>query len=398
MPYAPRSRGVRAVLAALLLGAAFVPAAATSAQAAKPDDAGSVTVMTRNIYLGADINRPVVAATAAQQAGGGEAEILLALGRATHETREIVDRTDFTVRSELLAGEIADTTPDLVGLQEVALWRSGPFNLAGIAAPSAQTVDYDFLEILLDDLEEEGVAYEAVNIGMRADVEAPAFASFPGDPTTRNVRMTMRDVILMRSDSGLSVVGEGDAKYDVNLEVEIAGTPMNFDRGYNYVDVEHAAGVDLRFINSHLEAFSSDIALAQAVQLVTQAAATPRTTVIACDCNSDPLNSSVKSFDTYPHKAPYEFIVGAGFEDMWLAKWPAQRGWTAGLSELVNDTTTRGFDHRIDMIFARPAAGETIRVRHGQVTGDKKGDRDKATGLWPSDHAGVVIKLEGLAG
>jgi endonuclease/exonuclease/phosphatase family metal-dependent hydrolase len=397
MTYAPRSRGVRAVLAALLLGTAFVPAAATSAQAAKPDDAGSVTVMTRNIYLGADINRPVRAATEAAEAGGDQTAILVALGRATHETREIVDRTNFTVRSGLLADEIADTAPDLVGLQEVALWRSGPLNLAGIAAPSATDVDYDFLEMLLDDLEEEGVSYEAVNVGMRADVEAPAFAAYPGDPTSRNVRMTMRDVILMRADSGLAAVGGGNKIYDVNLAVEIAGVPMNFDRGYNFVDVENAAGVDLRFVNTHLEAFSSDIALAQAVQMVTEAGATPRTTVIACDCNSDPLNDSVKSFDTVAHKAPYEYIVSRGFEDMWLVRWPAQRGWTAGLSELVNDTKTWGFDHRIDMIFARTAAGETIRVRHGEVTGDKKGDRDKATGLWPSDHAGVVIKLEGLA-
>jgi endonuclease/exonuclease/phosphatase family metal-dependent hydrolase len=397
MTYAPRSRGVRAVLAALLLGTAFVPAAATSAQAAKPDDAGSVTVMTRNIYLGADINRPVRAATEAAEAGGDQTAILVALGRATHETREIVDRTNFTVRSGLLADEIADTAPDLVALQEVALWRSGPLNLAGIAAPSATDVDYDFLEMLLDDLEEEGVSYEAVNVGMRADVEAPAFAAYPGDPTSRNVRMTMRDVILMRADSGLAAVGGGNKIYDVNLAVEIAGVPMNFDRGYNFVDVENAAGVDLRFVNTHLEAFSSDIALAQAVQMVTEAGATPRTTVIACDCNSDPLNDSVKSFDTVAHKAPYEYIVSRGFEDMWLVRWPAQRGWTAGLSELVNDTKTWGFDHRIDMIFARTAAGETIRVRHGEVTGDKKGDRDKATGLWPSDHAGVVIKLEGLA-
>jgi endonuclease/exonuclease/phosphatase family metal-dependent hydrolase len=397
MTYAPRSRGVRAVLAALLLGTAFAPAAATSAQAAKPDDAGSVTVMTRNIYLGADINRPVRAATEAAEAGGDQTAILVALGRATHETREIVDRTNFTVRSGLLADEIADTAPDLVALQEVALWRSGPLNLAGIAAPSATDVDYDFLEMLLDDLEEEGVSYEAVNVGMRADVEAPAFAAYPGDPTSRNVRMTMRDVILMRADSGLAAVGGGNKIYDVNLAVEIAGVPMNFDRGYNFVDVENAAGVDLRFVNTHLEAFSSDIALAQAVQMVTEAGATPRTTVIACDCNSDPLNDSVKSFDTVAHKAPYEYIVSRGFEDMWLVRWPAQRGWTAGLSELVNDTKTWGFDHRIDMIFARTAAGETIRVRHGEVTGDKKGDRDKATGLWPSDHAGVVIKLEGLA-
>jgi hypothetical protein len=28
-----------------------------------------------------------------------------------------------------------------------------------------------------------------------------------------------------------------------------------------------------------------------------------------------------------------------------------------------------------------------------KVTGSKLRDRDRATGLWPSDHAGVVIRL-----
>ena len=77
--------------------------------------------MTRNVYLGADINRPVRAAR-----GRPAGEALAALGQANDQVRAIVDQTDFRVRSRLLAAEIAAARPDLVGLQEVALWRDGP--------------------------------------------------------------------------------------------------------------------------------------------------------------------------------------------------------------------------------------------------------------------------------
>jgi hypothetical protein len=151
---------------------------------------------------------------------------------------------------------------------------------------------------------------------------------------------------------------------------------------------------EVRFINTHLEAFSSDLAFAQASELLAGPAAHDGTTIIVCDCNSDPLNSSVKPHDTLPHKAAYELITGPGsFTDQWLEKKPAFKGWTSGLSELVNDETAAGFDHRIDMIFAREADGTGMVTDRGQVTGDELSDRDPVTGLWPSDHAGVVLRL-----
>ena len=73
-----------------------------------PDEPSRITVMTRNLYLGGDITRPVRAAL-----GRTGDEAVLALGRANHEMREIVDRTDFPTRSRLLAAEIAAPTgPD----------------------------------------------------------------------------------------------------------------------------------------------------------------------------------------------------------------------------------------------------------------------------------------------
>ena len=366
---------------------------------AKPRPAKPVTVMTRNIYLGADINRPVEAALTAEAQGKTPQEILVALGNATHLTRAIVDQTNFPVRAQLLAGEIDRTEPDLIGLQEVALWRSGPLQLDRVGVPNATTVDYDFLQILLDDLAARGEQYTPVSIGNRADVEAPSFTGSPFDGTigtdARDVRLTMRDVVLIHVEDGLTAIDSGGAIYSHNLTIDILGATLNFDRGYQWVDVR-AGATRFRFINTHLEAFSSDLALVQAKELLANAP-TAQATVFVCDCNSDPLNDSIKPIDHVPHKAAYDLITGTGgFTDEWLEFAPADEGWTSGLSELVNDPTAAGFDHRIDMIFGQTARGAALGVDGGQVTGTDVADRDPATGLWPSDHGGVVLRLRGL--
>ena len=150
-----------------------------------------------------------------------------------------------------------------------------------------------------------------MSIGDRADVEAPSFGI---NPTTgalvepRDVRLTMRDVILARTDNGLRVTGEGDRVFAHNLVVPLLGRQLEFDRGFQWVDVR-LGSERFRFVNSHFEAFSSDLALAQAAEVV-QAMPTDRTVVFVCDCNSDPLDESVKPVDTQPHKAAYDLITG----------------------------------------------------------------------------------------
>ena len=366
-----------------------------------------VTVMTRNLYLGADIQRPVIAAVAAQAAPGSTTQsVVVALANATHLTRAIVDQTDFPLRAGLLADEIVASEPDLIGLQEVAWWRHGPIQLTPdlLGVPNAETTDYDFLEILLDALADRGAAYLPVSIAPRADVEAPSFTGF-GSIDARDVRLTMRDVVLMHVEDGLSVYDEGQDVYDVNLHVSLLNRTVDFDRGYQWVDVR-AGAKRFRFVNSHFEAFSSDIAFAQAAELLDEAPADGRTTIFVCDCNSDPLNSSIKGppvNDTLPHQAAYQLITGTGdypgesdFTDEWLEWAPAEEGWTSGLSETVDDADGSGFDHRIDMVFARTAHGDPLVVDRGRVTGTTVASKDPATGLWPSDHGGVVLRLRGL--
>ena len=351
-----------------------------------------VTVMTRNLYLGGDINRPIRAAF-----GLSGREGVLALGHASHELREVVDRTDFRVRSKLLAAEIAAEKPDLLGLQEVALWRRGPMQLDHIGRPDAIEVDYDYLAILLADLANRGVRYEIVQVEQESDVEAPAFT---GDPlagtasSAEDVRLTDRDVILVRSGAGIRIEGSGGNNFSQHLDVKLADTTFRFVRGYAWADVVIGAA-HIRFITTHLESQSSKVARAQAAELLDGPANASQSRVITCDCNSNPASPAAHSAIPIGSGAAYRLITNEhGFADLWLQQ-PGRTGSgnTASLSELVNDGSAH-FSRRIDLVLAKAATPAEIVTSGVKVTGDEPSDRDPATKLWPSDHAGVVVQLQ----
>lgn len=91
------------------------------------------TVMTRNVYLGADLNPAIGAAT------------LPGLSEATGAILREATANDFATRAEGPAAEILEVQPDLVGLQEVALWRTAPPNVSVLFfGPRAITVRYDY--------------------------------------------------------------------------------------------------------------------------------------------------------------------------------------------------------------------------------------------------------------
>ena len=198
----------RVALPLLLLAALACLAFASAAQAqgagpkAKPKGK-VVNVMTRNLYLGADL-------TPAIQSPSTEAFI-----EANGGILRTVEASNFPVRAKGLAKEILSQKPDLVGLQEVALWRTAPPSLGPVLSnkPEATTVKYDFLELLLAQLNKGGKLYRPVVVQPEFDFEAPADANgIPGDgPSTTgllrnaeiNGRLTMRDVILARLGSGV---------------------------------------------------------------------------------------------------------------------------------------------------------------------------------------------------
>ena len=381
-----RILGFGAALAALVAFGAPAPSAAASPPVGK---GVPVTVMTRNLYLGADINRPLVAV----QGLSGMAA-LQAFANANNTVRSIVEQTNFPARAVLLAHEIATQQPDLVGLQEVALWRTGPLQLTQIGVANATTVKYDYLQSLLDELAALGTPYVAVHVTTESDVEAPAFGGSLAAPVNpQDVRLTMRDAILRPVGGRVKVQADGGGNYAARIPFSLAGVTYSFIRGYAWADVT-VGSKSFRFVDTHLESESSTIANLQAGELLAGAANQPgKPVIVVCDCNSDPLNGSAKAGDFgTPHWAAYRTITSHGFTDEWLQWAPANQGWTSGLSETVNDADASGFDHRIDMVFAHLATGAAMPVVHGTVVGTSVSDRN-ADGLWPSDHGGVVMQI-----
>ena len=98
-----------------------------------------VSFLTWNIYQGFDV-APVFTASPEQLP-----EVV------TQVFRQFL-ATNFPVRAKAIAKAIASEKPDLIGLQEAVRVE--------LIIPTFRTVTYDFIEILLEALEERGLKYE----------------------------------------------------------------------------------------------------------------------------------------------------------------------------------------------------------------------------------------------
>jgi hypothetical protein len=373
---------VHRLIAATALAGAVValPAPALAAKKPPKKDQSAVKVMTRNIYLGGDIVRPVIGA-----AGCSDAESCIrGVANATHTLRGIVDQTDFPARAVLLANEVAAHKPDVIGLQEVATWRSGPRTTP--FTPDAQNVELDFLKILQENIEARGLKYRVAAIQAEADIEAPAFE---GEDTEANdkgkdVRLTMHDVLLVRKAKGIKIHKKGSGQYEAGFDAPLGSyASVRVPRGYTWADVT-VRKQRFRAVNTHLESFFSRIALAQAQELLAGPAKKGRMILLG-DFNSDPLDASEKPGDI-PHHSAYRFVTEK-FKDAWLQLKTKDPGHTSGYGEMVNDPDTTNIDHRIDFVFSRG-----FKARKGWIVGTDPDNRT-SSGLWPSDHAGVVATL-----
>ena len=100
---------------------------------------------------------------------------------------------------------------------------------------NAATVDIDFLQILMDELAAQGASYTVVKVQQEADVEAPSFVGtnpFSPAADASDIRLTMRDAILMKVDPGLTVLNAGSANYATRFTVGIGQFSYSFLRGY----------------------------------------------------------------------------------------------------------------------------------------------------------------------
>jgi hypothetical protein len=317
-----------------------------------------VTVMTRNIYLGSELGS-LFAVQDEQQLVG-----------ATSQIWANMIASDFPARAEVLAAEVAEDRPLLIGLQEVSRWDA--------VSPSG-TVTVDFLTILLEALAARGQHYEAVSISEAFEGTLPAIV--PGLGLSA-VTLLDRDVILVRSDvppAQLTVLHEDHGLFDAALELPVLGEPLRIERGWNLVDVR-VRNRTFRFVNSHLEAFDPDevIRVQQAQELLEGPLATDLPVVLLGDFNSD----------AEANGRAYKILIDeGGFEDAWRTANPGDPGLTCcHADDLRNEVVD--LRSRIDLILVR----DGVRVRDLERVGIDPAMRTPS-GLWPSDHAGVVGRL-----
>jgi endonuclease/exonuclease/phosphatase family metal-dependent hydrolase len=334
---------------ALLAIAALAPASAEAAK--KPD----VSVMSRNLYLGADI----IKLATSKDVNDEQAQ-----AQALHKT---VDQTNFPLRAKALAAEVAKTKPDIIGLQEVARYYRGADGVHD-TVKNATTPLYDFLAIYRKELKARGLKYKVVSEQTELDIEVPSADGY-------DLRLKLGNAVLVKTGKGARVKFKKKLSgiFTDQLTVPLPDQSVKLSRGYAGMDGV-VAGRKFRFIDPHAEAYSDEDATKQFQQLVKTAAKSRKMPIImAGDFNSDPTAPGARA-------GGYNAVIDAGFKDT------SGRQNTCCQVETVDNSPSQ-LKQWIDHIVVRPKA----KVLKRQVIGNKLTDR--IGGLWPSDHAGLVATL-----
>ena len=358
-----------------MFACAAVAALCSPAAAQAAAKAPTVTVMTRNLFLGADL-APAINAP----------DIPTAIDGAGTVWNEL-QSTRFAERVVPLAREIKASKADLVGLQEVALWRKQTPSDGGAkpisplpGATPATEVEVDFLALLRAQL---GSSYKVAVVQEEFDAELPVdsdkndatgtgpLASFGAD---FDARLTMRDVILVRKGSKVKLGKTKVGHYKTRYEPNVGGITIPVDRGWT--SVEASVGKrKFRFVNTHLEAFGDPkIRLAQANELTKGPLKSSGQVILVGD-----LNSGDKK-DNEPEQPGDELAFAA------LTKFGMKNNGARQSCCYSNLFDPAGlFDHTVDHVLSKPGLS-TVKA---SITGSSAAERT-SSGLWPSDHGGVV--------
>ncbi|HEX5617432.1 MAG TPA: endonuclease/exonuclease/phosphatase family protein [Solirubrobacteraceae bacterium] len=362
-------RSVLVVVALALVASAFPTVAEAKKKGPK------LTVMTRNLFLGADLSPAIGAASLGEAIDGA--------GTIWNELQS----TKFAERAKPLAREIKRSKADLVGLQEVALWRTQTPSDLGAPPQNpngkpATKVSQDFLAILKRELKKAKAGYKVVVVQSEFDSELPVDQDH-NDGTGGlfgadfDARLTMRDVILVRRASKVKLGKTRRGHYSTRYEPNVGGVVIPVDRGWASVEAK-LKGKKFRFVDTHLEAFGDPkIREAQAVELTKGPLKTKRQVILVGDLNSGIArhHEPEQPGDDLAFKA----LAAFGMKDNGAIQ-------SCCYSSLFDPNLT--FDHTVDHVLSKPGLKKIRAV----VTGNKRSERTPS-GLWPSDHGGVVSTL-----
>lgn len=351
----------------VLLLAASVAAASPPAEPGL-QGGGKLKVMTYNVYVGTGY------------AGMTSPDLALFLQAATNLVLD-VRASDPAGRAQAVARQIVATSPHLVSLQEVFTLSTGP-------TKEGLTLEFDYLQLLLQALSDQGAQYTPVVSLTTWDATVPSSLGL-------YVRNTWGVVILARSDlkpEHLSFTNVQAAAWPTALTLPVpiraldghadlcpvplspsnGACVMPMPRGWVSADVTYR-DTQFRFIGAHLDNYPI-LEIYQALYLLNGPANTALPVGVAADLNADCSNSSDPTYPTCVH------FSDAGFTDAWTVANPFDPGY----SKVVPNLTKRS-----DYVMVR----DVFTVQTAALVGEEPGDRT-ATGLYPSDHAGVVVKFD----
>jgi len=265
---------------------------------------------------------------------------------------------------------------------------------------------YDYLGILLDALSERGLEYEVAAEIQESDVEMPMLVGVDnqGSPLFDNARLTDRDVILKRK--GVATSNVFTYNYHNDITYQVGPVAVEFLRGFAALDAR-IKGTTYRFVDTHLEVQGADISpevpyvqALQAHELIEALKYETLPVILVGDLNSSPKDTSLLPIPEPPYflLPPYMQISLSGYADSWLRRLNRRDGpgYTCCQdADLLNEESN--LTERIDHVFVRNNFGflpfSVVGPVFSHVVGNRAGDKTTPSGMWPSDHAGVVTRL-----
>ena len=376
-----------------------------------------ITVMSRNLYLGADV--------------GVAMEYIPNFPKAAQFMWDQVKKTNFTARAPKLAREAAQDRPEIIGVQEATIWYCKKDFF------SEKVEVFNFLDQFIAATKETGVGYSlASSNGVDAFNPGYSIAAIPYVTKVRDAEtfrpifgqdtaacgFTIGDALLVRNDVKDRIIQVGNSEYDATYS--IVPTLMTIYRGYTWADFKVQNSV-VRLIATHLESIWDENKIPnsalQAQQLVADLKDSTMPVIIMGDFNADyrdprpvgepnPGEQPVAS-DTCPTPGgakcnAYSTMVEAGFENASPdARNP--RYFTWGATALLNGPDKKrkvdakkfgnqyGFTDRLDYIFTKNVYTTVSSKIIGNVWPDGSSVWDCGSyKCFATDHAGVVATIE----
>ena len=364
-----------------------------------------VKVMTRNLYLGADV--------------GIAMDLIPNLSAAAQFMWDQVKKTDFNKRAPRLAAEIIAKNPDVVGLQEATIWfckknllskRIEVFNFTKqfLAATKAQGSEYVLAQ-------KDGIT--ALNTGF--SIAAVPFITMVHDPETFQplfgqdsaaCGFEIADALAIRADLADKVLKVGNSEYE--QKYTIVPTIMSIYRGYTWADIQ-IGNSPVRFVTTHLESLWDENkvpnAAIQAKQLLADLINTKNPIIVMGDFNSDPRDPRMPA-NPNPGEQPvasdacpagtskcnaYLLMTEAGYTDSGPDPLLPEN-YTWGMNALLTGPdpvrlkvaeqlgNRAGYTDRLDYVFVKNG----VTVSSATLVGAS------APNNLNTDHAGVVALLE----